>query len=1404
MITNLADLGLGNFTAIDTNSMRNPYAPFFGELDSSVLKKTDPYQNQSSTIRNLAEYYKGSNLTLKSYIDMQIFSTSQFLSKVILPIKETDEQHFEWNVWMFNHHLMEAVPYQGVSRYITSKMSSNSKSTIRYGLAFTLEDGFMKTKMGQANYFYNLKTIAASVIETHNFDIVTALLSANIDAQLWTKRHGFFSNKSFAQIAEIEKNRWATLQKDKHGFEKMDAMATESIRHARGNADTWLLTPAMKIYLSLVPEEKTDYNIAGSRGPERVVNSNSDSTYDSPNPIGVFGSPSNKVYIVRQFNHDHHQSLDLMVRYRQIGEYYTMMPRRLDVVGYTKKERDIAIYDEDKDDWSLLTIETALHNCVQFEETRNALDSKYSSHGSGGTISKVAPLPSGIYDSANGENDAKRHFLYMKKSDNGVDQTRIPVDVWGHVSSKHLSVETILSVAKSVIKSQHATWQTELETLRRYQQFRTSGDPSQINVDWEKVMTQITAGLGAAKKRFIPPDSRHQPFNTYRYAEYAPHVDLNSLFHNISSIAMSNYSFKPEFANVLPTIKNIIDKLGVLFPGCPLLDPRFTPGYIPDQSAEAVFMEYVMGMGSIPIWIRGNPTHGHADLLQGNDLVLTGEEDSVRKMFAPVFEYLSKVENENKNLESYTQATRESLVNLIGINLVYKDPDDHDEGLRWAQPNEVILYQKNLKNIVNDLVMAQKYNFPPTMVTELANLAKRLSEQFPFFDNSILLQNDSTQVISNANQIIQHRRNLASLFQNLSFDVAPKNQKFTLDRIDRVIKTCRDYQPLTMTAPIAAEIVKYKALHDVVVEDLEADDDRKKTLAALIKAYTGALDKFKITTQKSSFHEKVSQKVLELVHKNFVDSQYISILQKSLESEIASAKNRDKGAKAPTERLGARYAEIPAFEKVGHAAEDAITDDWQLTNLSMSPEQFKNFYTSYYQKNHENSKKGDRKLDTFTVSSFTNPERTASPTEMQDMYNAIIEMDSDRSLMANYRSFCWPTRHRQKGHGLDAFFSNVVGIEYQGNMDIEEGGGARKRKRNENDGSDMVLGRKNKKARGGIDHLSSRSSSSSSSSASSSVFTSSYSSSSRGVTFSLPAFNKRFRKNLRKLEATYGDCVSKWLAYVFLMTQVSKEGLKTLYDADCVVPVSFLVFRPHMNYRMAMGIKVLAGSQTGNLMVGHRDFQLGNNPKTKVFFGHYTLESVPVVHAPQNVYVAYDIFAQGCEGGCGVKIWNENNIKDYLPMEGEWFKGDLFFIMVPYEEGKNGTLPNPLDASGHFSYFENTGLLEHQEESRSHYSTASYYNNYWKWRTALTSRVPLVPFYHPYHESPLMREFHYNTLMWHGHEFYWNRVDQRMSLMHVGTGHWGPEGVGPTAKAVRNGELHAFKDLEFIKDSISF
>jgi hypothetical protein len=268
-------------------------------------------------------------------------------------------------------------------------------------------------------------------------------------------------------------------------------------------------------------------------------------------------------------------------------------------------------------------------------------------------------------------------------------------------------------------------------------------------------------------------------------------------------------------------------------------------------------------------------------------------------------------------------------------------------------------------------------------------------------------------------------------------------------------------------------------------------------------------------------------------------------------------------------------------------------------------------------------------------------------------------------------------------------------------------------------------------------------------------------------------------------------------AQAYLSTPFNRDVLMSLVDNNTVLPMGFILARPHARYWMSLGIKTLAGGGTGYTFMGHSDFLLSDDAKVKVHYGHFTYYSKSIIHEEKNVYVARDIHANGTLGGLGLSPYDEQS---YDPRSNSYGPGDsdgqgndsLFVMAIGYNEGVEKPLANPLDISGRFHQFQQDGFIDQVKFRKLHYSTAGRYNAHWGFRVDNDLMAELDE---PMHVSGPPA---HNTVCYNGHTYLYDRVTSKHSIPQVNTGHWGPN-VYPGVKQVRSGQLMELKEMDYHK-----
>jgi len=238
-----------------------------------------------------------------------------------------------------------------------------------------IESDFFRTQQGRDYFSNQIKQIRDCVVLTCNHEVMwTVLTSHNCKSQPLLCRFETASSESrFADpcaylfsafvddfsydlgknllphrnvIAAMQKEicNFAVVQKDGRGIDMAVTKAVAAMRRYKVAPNTLIMPSEMQLYVTMVPEERTYYNIAGPAGP---------ATFEAgPEAMrnGTFKGLS--IFTADSFdNGDDSEPTQLLRRSTQVGEFYRMRaPNSWNMSqGCPTDYMDILVYDEKVD-----------------------------------------------------------------------------------------------------------------------------------------------------------------------------------------------------------------------------------------------------------------------------------------------------------------------------------------------------------------------------------------------------------------------------------------------------------------------------------------------------------------------------------------------------------------------------------------------------------------------------------------------------------------------------------------------------------------------------------------------------------------------------------------------------------------------------------------------------------------------------------------------------------------------------------------------------------------------------------------------------------------------------------------------------------------------------------------------
>lgn len=348
---------------LTTGDNQHPLEAFFGPYSGSHEKQRADDQLSHETY-NLPEAYKGKNRFLEEVLDFKIRKEDEFYTSRLLPWEYTDDLHIKWDIFSFNRTIADLEPEQGLPRYVSASSESHSDNLLRRGLAFIIEHGFYKTERGKRHFNLNLAQITDAVHTTCYFGVIHALLAGQNYYKEWERKFGRQVTRQNDLMA-LERRRWGIVQKSKNGLYLLDAELRHEMKREGTVPNTWVWPDKMGIYANMVGEQQTSYHERGNQANENREKGDQKTSFRG---LPVFEAQSFDVDFTGQ-------PVDLMVRERQCGEYFTLksgdtLTEAAD--GGDASDNRKYIYDADKDSWAALDHKTLTENAVNIDAVGDA------------------------------------------------------------------------------------------------------------------------------------------------------------------------------------------------------------------------------------------------------------------------------------------------------------------------------------------------------------------------------------------------------------------------------------------------------------------------------------------------------------------------------------------------------------------------------------------------------------------------------------------------------------------------------------------------------------------------------------------------------------------------------------------------------------------------------------------------------------------------------------------------------------------------------------------------------------------------------------------------------------------------------------------------------------------------
>lgn len=349
--------------------------------------KDSAYSKKPTSKWNMPESYIGESEYLRDTVEDWNFTANQtWYTQIILPYYRTDEIHVHWEQWENNPSFMEQTPHQAASHIVTQMRSIRRASLIRRGIGAEFEHDFIKTALGRTSFVASLAQIGRSFQETMNVEVIRALLGCHRSTQVFVRKYNIVRDGELDKWLERKADRFMCAQKNDFGLEKLNIEIEKEQEMYQAQANVWIMGREVVDYCQTADPNRTLYWLGGQEAVDRIngrpqggnAAGGTMGNVRSLNPEAMFGVQGIPVYLAKSYVVDSLGQLELLSKTTEVGVFNTMFDQTRNHREYKTESRSIRVYDEDLDDWAVITLEEAIEDCIVWAKD-GTVDSPFTS-----------------------------------------------------------------------------------------------------------------------------------------------------------------------------------------------------------------------------------------------------------------------------------------------------------------------------------------------------------------------------------------------------------------------------------------------------------------------------------------------------------------------------------------------------------------------------------------------------------------------------------------------------------------------------------------------------------------------------------------------------------------------------------------------------------------------------------------------------------------------------------------------------------------------------------------------------------------------------------------------------------------------------------------------------------------
>lgn len=336
--------------------------------------------------QNLAEAYRGQNYELPRRFEHHMSFIDSWYLRIVAPIVKTPSLVITGSKVTFIAEIAPEVSPEGVPPCLTYTKEDWSAQTTRVGLGIYAELGWANTQEGIEFMANQVAQLSASFTERARVDVLATLITTQDHYNHWNNEYGLYGNsgKDAEEVLAEEVMFFCCAQKLDNGLERLSTMINERVSRMMGARplNCFIMDGVIASYQNVVPQANTQHWLGGDLAVRRInglvknwADSMIPSGFKEDSSIPLFmGSASDMVFLTRPVITHPGGPLDPLEGYAQIGEFFTMLmdPRQV-TEKYESSSRDQKIYDEDRDQYFLVTQRWIIENCGLFDPVTGAI-----------------------------------------------------------------------------------------------------------------------------------------------------------------------------------------------------------------------------------------------------------------------------------------------------------------------------------------------------------------------------------------------------------------------------------------------------------------------------------------------------------------------------------------------------------------------------------------------------------------------------------------------------------------------------------------------------------------------------------------------------------------------------------------------------------------------------------------------------------------------------------------------------------------------------------------------------------------------------------------------------------------------------------------------------------------------